>query len=499
MAGNRPTRRSTPGRRRDSFCGYSFKDISLLNQALTHGSIARHHSEANHRLAVVGRAVLDFVISEQLFQKYPDAPAGWLTVERNRVRDPKNLHQAAIRAGVRERLLAGESVRIDAQQGVSKIVIAAYRAVFGAAFLDGGLEACVKIARPTLLGFIGRPVLADEDIWLGSHRVLTDWAKATRAATPQSFRLKPSPARSASKAMAVVMYCGGFTATGCGTSRVGADDVAAGLLLQQVVQAERRGPEEGSWTRALRRLLKGPWIGRTKCLGHRFRDPALLRRALTHRTYDPRPADCNESLEFLGDAVLDVVVAAALFRELPNVAATDLPRVASEVVKNDNLASKSAETDLSARLRVGRWHERRGVRKGEKHIADAFEAVLGAAYLDAGITASTGIARRFLLDGLLRDLATEPHPATQDGPDRPETERISNREMLHRWALSHKVLPPQYETQMVSVDKKVVRVKCGDFTAKAEAIGLHSARDLAAKRLLHKIAIAEGKGAVSHA
>jgi ribonuclease-3 len=124
-------------------------------------------------------------------------------------------------------------------------------------------------------------------------------------------------------------------------------------------------------------------------IGHAFRDPALLSLALNHRSYlneagDPRLVS-NERLEFLGDAVLGLVSADLLYRELPAASEGDLSQVRAALVRASTLADLGRALDLGAYMRLGRSEEATGGRARVGLLAAAFEAVVGALYLDGGL------------------------------------------------------------------------------------------------------------------
>ena len=130
-------------------------------------------------------------------------------------------------------------------------------------------------------------------------------------------------------------------------------------------------------------------------LGHRFSDPALLRLALTHRSHTSEVEDglSNERLEFLGDAVLGLVVADALYRgfDLPE---GEMAKTRAEVVSAESLASVADRIGLGDHLLLGQGEEASGGRSKTSILADAMEAVLGAMFLDGGLAP----ARGFILD-----------------------------------------------------------------------------------------------------
>jgi ribonuclease-3 len=124
-----------------------------------------------------------------------------------------------------------------------------------------------------------------------------------------------------------------------------------------------------------------------RLLKFKFKDQSLLNRALTHRSHvneDPRSLGNNERLEFLGDAVLGMVAAARLFTSLGDKTEGDLARIKSFVVSEDTLSELASNLGMDALLLVGKGEERSGGRNKKAILADALEAVFGAAYLDAG-------------------------------------------------------------------------------------------------------------------
>jgi ribonuclease-3 len=122
-------------------------------------------------------------------------------------------------------------------------------------------------------------------------------------------------------------------------------------------------------------------------LGHVFRDPALLREALTHRSFaneNPGSAD-NERWALLGDAALGLVVAERLLATAPGEPVGVLTPRRAAVVSGANLARWAAALDLGAHLRLGRGEEQMGGREKESVLATALEAVLGVIYHEAGL------------------------------------------------------------------------------------------------------------------
>jgi ribonuclease-3 len=116
-------------------------------------------------------------------------------------------------------------------------------------------------------------------------------------------------------------------------------------------------------------------------VAHVFRRPELLAQALTHRS---RGGDHNERLEFVGDAVLNCVVAAALYARFPALPEGDLSRLRAHLVNRDTLARLAAELDLGTVVKLGEGEQKSGGSARPSILADALEAVFGAVFLDGG-------------------------------------------------------------------------------------------------------------------
>ena len=117
-------------------------------------------------------------------------------------------------------------------------------------------------------------------------------------------------------------------------------------------------------------------------LAYRFRDPALLTRALTHRSKD---IEHNERLEFLGDSVLNLMLSERLYREFPAASEGDLSRLRARLVSEEPLAEIAQEMQLGELLLLGSGELKTGGHRRQSILADAFEALCGALYLDGGL------------------------------------------------------------------------------------------------------------------
>ena len=145
-------------------------------------------------------------------------------------------------------------------------------------------------------------------------------------------------------------------------------------------------------------------------LGYAFSDHSLIERALTHRSRAHEDAtgvvEDNESLEFLGDAVLGLVMADRLFREFPEYDEGRKSKARAQLVSAATLAELGDEMRLGDHLLLGRGEEKTGGRRKRSLIADAFEAIVGAIYLDGGYDAAAAFLERAfrpLLERLRRD------------------------------------------------------------------------------------------------
>jgi ribonuclease-3 len=125
-------------------------------------------------------------------------------------------------------------------------------------------------------------------------------------------------------------------------------------------------------------------------LGLSFSDPFLLNRSLTHRSYlneHPEAIEDNERLEFLGDAVLDFLVGAWLYNRFPEMSEGNLTRLRSALVRTENLAEFAQTVGLGQAILLGRGEDEAGGRERPALLCASFEALVGALFLEGGITA----------------------------------------------------------------------------------------------------------------
>ncbi len=128
-------------------------------------------------------------------------------------------------------------------------------------------------------------------------------------------------------------------------------------------------------------------------LGYRFREARLLQQALTHRSAG---SVNNERLEFLGDAVLNLVVAEDLFERFTTADEGRLSRLRASLVRGETLAAAARRIDLGAGLRLGPGELKSGGFRRDSILAGALEAVIGAVYLDGGLEAARALVHRLL-------------------------------------------------------------------------------------------------------
>jgi ribonuclease-3 len=161
------------------------------------------------------------------------------------------------------------------------------------------------------------------------------------------------------------------------------------------------------------------WRALSKRLGLTFKDPSLLRQALVHTSYlNENPGidvGSNERLEFLGDAALGVVVAQELYKEYPDVDEGVLTELRAHLVRRDTLARAAARFDLGEYLQLGRGEEAAGGNQRPTNLARAYEALIGAIFLDGGLTKVRAFIKKTLKDELtgLRTGGMPPDPKSR--------------------------------------------------------------------------------------
>ena len=202
-------------------------------------------------------------------------------------------------------------------------------------------------------------------------------------------------------------------------------------------------------------------------LGYKFRDQALLDNALTHSSYANEHRregkTSNERLEFLGDAILGLVVAEHLYRTHPDKPEGELTKLRAELVCEKSLAEVASRLELGEELRLGHGESHGGGSHRPSMLADAVEAVLAAAYLDGGMEIPEGIIARFIL-------GKEPTVSgNQDYKTRFQELVQRNRDQVISYALTGESGPDHHKTFTVEVSLNGAVVGTGTGSSKKRA------------------------------
>ena len=180
-------------------------------------------------------------------------------------------------------------------------------------------------------------------------------------------------------------------------------------------------------------------------LQHRFRDPGLLERALTHRSFSSAQ---NERLEFLGDSVLNLAVSSLLYARLGELQEGDLSRVRANLVREETLHRLALELKLADYIKLGESAVSSGGRKLPSILADTLEALIGAVHLDAGYEVAEKVVHR-LYGGM--DITPGMAQVAKD----PKTE-------LQEWLQGRKMKLPAYRIAgtLGAAHKQTFNVEC---------------------------------------
>lgn len=217
-------------------------------------------------------------------------------------------------------------------------------------------------------------------------------------------------------------------------------------------------------------------------LGLPFSNLSLLTRALTHRSYvneNPNSPEDNERLEFLGDAVLDFIVGAWVYNHFPEMSEGHLTKMRSAFVRNDQLAIFARGIELGNALRLGRGERSSGGSKRDGLLGSAFEALIGALYLDRGL-------------GAVEDFV---HPFLEESQESILEEIHDPKSLLQEWAQAQKLGAPQYVTLSATgpdhakVFEVEVRIQ-GTAYGQGHGSSKHVAAHVAAQAALEALGIA---------
>lgn len=202
----------------------------------------------------------------------------------------------------------------------------------------------------------------------------------------------------------------------------------------------------------------------------------MLQTALTHRSLIEKAAVSNERLEFLGDAVLGLAVAHALFRRMPDASEGDLTKIKARFVNNNHLYEAALSLGLGCFMLLAKGEEQGGGRKRPRLLADALEAVIGAVYLDGGLEAASSVAERCILAGPL-SIDTASKTALQEwlqarGAELPEYVVVGEDGPPHRRTFE-------------------VEARCGKHAGRGKATRKKLAEQRAAALLLERLAASD--------
>jgi ribonuclease-3 len=200
-------------------------------------------------------------------------------------------------------------------------------------------------------------------------------------------------------------------------------------------------------------------------LGHRFANPALLEQALTHRSFG---SPHNERLEFLGDAVLNCVVAAELYARFDRLREGELSRLRAALVREERLHGLARQLDLGDHLRLGEGELKSGGFRRPSILADGVEALVGAVFLDAGFEAA-------------RAAVLHLYGAALDALDVREAAVKDAKTQLQEWLQSRRLRLPEYNviaTQGAAHDQRF-EVECALRELGLRTVGRGTSRRLA--------------------
>jgi ribonuclease III len=210
-----------------------------------------------------------------------------------------------------------------------------------------------------------------------------------------------------------------------------------------------------------------------KKLGYTFNKNSLLVDALSHRSF--RGNKNNERLEFLGDAILSLVIAAALFRRCPESREGELSRLRASLVRGETLATLAQEFQLGEYLRLGAGEIKSGGSHRTSILADAMEAVVGAIYLDGGMAACEQCILNWYANRL------------NNFSELPDLKDSKTR--LQEYLQAKQYPLPSYEILSIEGEQhaQTFRVKCSVEGLKQEAIGTGTSRRRAEQDAAQKI------------
>lgn len=222
--------------------------------------------------------------------------------------------------------------------------------------------------------------------------------------------------------------------------------------------------------------------GLCQTLQYEFSDSNLLFTALTHRSVG---AANNERFEFLGDSILNLVIAEALFFRFPNASEGDLSRLRASLVRGDTLADIASEMELGAHLNLGEGELKSGGFRRPSILADAVEAIIGAIYLDASMDVAKNVVLLWFAERLqnISLVSSEKDPKTQ----------------LQEWLQARKQPLPEYDVVQVEGEShsQVFTIRCQVKSVTAPTVARACSRKGAEKEAASlMLGLLEGKARV---
>lgn len=205
--------------------------------------------------------------------------------------------------------------------------------------------------------------------------------------------------------------------------------------------------------------------------GYSFGNPDLLRQALTHRSFG---AAHNERLEFLGDGVLNCVVAAVIFERFPQLPEGELSRLRASLVNQQSLFETSQQIDLGGHLLLGEGEVKSGGAQRPSMLADALEALIGAVFLDGGFEAARALVLRLFAQPLE---SADPQNVGKDA-----------KTLLQELLQARRLALPQYSViaTVGEAHEQSFRVECAipelNIRTRGEGNSRRSAEQVAARR-----------------
>src|SRR5882672_5559100 len=217
--------------------------------------------------------------------------------------------------------------------------------------------------------------------------------------------------------------------------------------------------------------LRNEFDALERTLGYRFRDPGLLEHALTHTSKANEDVSGgvfdNESLEFLGDAVLGFAIADLLFRMFPSQDEGWKSKVKASLVSTSSLARLAERLNLGEHLLLGRGEEKTGGRRKQALLADGYEALIAAIYLDGGVEQATTFIQRQFAD--LINEAREPDSVMRDFKSALQERVQSNGQPPPEYLVVGEIGPDHHKTFHVEVRVRGQAVAEGSGRSKKEA------------------------------